>query len=258
MDESGERAPARAVLELELDLDHPVAGAHRVDRHADLHAETVRERQHVFERAAGQRALPGDRRAVRRPPVRLRIAQRAKPSASPKPPPTRLAKPPRRCRPRRRRPHRPAGPARAAESPRSPSQRTKTDLESGSACVAAEGSSAGAGASRSASRAARVKRRPCRTRAPLRTTRAPGASGDLGGGVARAVVGDPDGRAGKRAGERGERRRDALGLVVGADDDRVGARGSVGGAIYCPGPIVLARTASVPAETARMCGGSDD
>ena len=50
----------------------------------------------------------------------------------------------------------------------------------------------------------------------------------------RAVVGDPDRRAGKRAGERRERRGDALGLVVGGDDhDRRGARGSVGGAIYC-------------------------
>ncbi|MCW3019321.1 MAG: hypothetical protein JWN10_1629, partial [Solirubrobacterales bacterium] len=75
-------------------------------------------------------------------------------------------------------------------------------------------------------------------------------SGDLGGGVVRAVVGHPDGRAGKRAAERRERRGDALGLVVGGDNDRVGARGSVGGAIYCPGPIVLARTASVPAEAA--------
>ena len=132
MDEPGERAAARAVLEVELDLDDAVAGAHRVDRHADLHAEPVRERQHVFERGTLSARCPEIGARVRRPPVRVRIAQRAKPSASPKPPPTRLEKiatatsaSPRGDRVGER-------PSRAAESPRSPSHRTKTDLRPGS------------------------------------------------------------------------------------------------------------------------------
>jgi len=65
------------------------------------------------------------------------------------------------------------------------------------------------------------------------------AARDLGGGVGGAVVGDPDGRAWKRARERGERRADALRLVVSGDDeDRGRVRGSVGGAVYCASPIV--------------------
>jgi hypothetical protein len=75
-----------------------------------------------------------------------------------------------------------------------------------------------------------------------------GRGGDRRGGVAGAVVGEEDRRAGKRSGERRERGRDALGLVVRGDDDRRGAGGSVGGAIYCPGPIVVAWTVNVPAE----------
>jgi hypothetical protein len=75
-------------------------------------------------------------------------------------------------------------------------------------------------------------------RTPADDVRA-GAARDLGGGVGGAVVGDPDGRVWKRARERGERRADALRLVVGGDDDRgARVRGSVGGAVYCASPIV--------------------
>jgi hypothetical protein len=62
-------------------------------------------------------------------------------------------------------------------------------------------------------------------------------TGDLGGGIGGAIVGEPDGRAGKCAGERGERGGDALGLVARRyDDDDAG--GSVGDAIYCGAPVV--------------------
>ncbi len=59
MGEPGERAPGGAVGEVELDLDHAMPGAHGVDRHPDLHAEAVRERQHVAQRPLAQRPLPG-------------------------------------------------------------------------------------------------------------------------------------------------------------------------------------------------------
>jgi hypothetical protein len=66
-----------------------------------------------------------------------------------------------------------------------------------------------------------------------------GGPGDLCGGVAGAVVGDPDGRAGKRPRERCERGGDAIGLVVGGyEDDRGDVGGSVGDAIYCGAPVV--------------------
>jgi hypothetical protein len=69
-----------------------------------------------------------------------------------------------------------------------------------------------------------------------------GVARDRGGGVRGAVVGDPDRRAWKRAGERVERRGDALRLVVsGDDDDRGRAGGSVGDAVYCASPIVPGR-----------------
>jgi hypothetical protein len=67
MEEPAERATAGAVFEVELDLDDAMPRAHGVDRHCDLHAEAVRERQHVFERSAAQRALTGDRRACAQP-----------------------------------------------------------------------------------------------------------------------------------------------------------------------------------------------
>ena len=100
-------------------------------------------------------------------------------------------------------------------------------------------------------RGERAAPRPCRS-LRLRTTRAPAARGDLGGGVGRAVVGDPDRRAGKRAARarpasrrcarprRGRRRR----------RPRTG-RGSVGGADYCAGPRGRQRWRTA-------CGGSDD
>ena len=93
---------------------------------------------------------------------------------------------------------------------------------------------------RRASRAARVTAAPLPITCALRTTRAPAPRAICGGGVGGAVVGDPDGRARECAGERGERGGDAIGLVVGGheDDGRARLRGSVGGAIYCAGPVV--------------------
>ena len=66
-----------------------------------------------------------------------------------------------------------------------------------------------------------------------------GSERDLSGGVAGAVVGDPDRRTGKRAGERRERRGDAIGLVVRRHEDDCGGVGrSVGDAIYCGAPVM--------------------
>lgn len=53
---------AGAVGEIQLDLQHAMPCAYRVDGHRDLHAEAVSERQHVFECSPSQRALPGDGR----------------------------------------------------------------------------------------------------------------------------------------------------------------------------------------------------
>ena len=60
MGEAGERASAGAVGELELDLEHTMPSTDGVDRHPDLHAVAVRERQHVAQRLFAQRPLPGD------------------------------------------------------------------------------------------------------------------------------------------------------------------------------------------------------
>jgi hypothetical protein len=66
-----------------------------------------------------------------------------------------------------------------------------------------------------------------------------GRPGDLGGGIGRAVISDPDGRVGKRASERGERGGDAIGLVVSRyKHDSASVGESVGGAIYCGAPVV--------------------
>jgi hypothetical protein len=66
-----------------------------------------------------------------------------------------------------------------------------------------------------------------------------GSPRDRRGGIGGAVVGDPDGRAGKRARERGERGGDTIGLVVrDYEDDRGDGGGSVGDAIYCGAPVV--------------------
>src|ERR1700722_14662070 len=54
------RASAGAMGQLKLELAHLPAAAHSVDRHADLHARPVRERQHVGEYPGAQGALPGD------------------------------------------------------------------------------------------------------------------------------------------------------------------------------------------------------
>src|SRR3954454_15962437 len=44
--ETPQTPPCCAVFEVERDLGHAEAGARRVDRHPDLHAETWRERHH--------------------------------------------------------------------------------------------------------------------------------------------------------------------------------------------------------------------
>ena len=70
--------------EVELDLGDAMPGAHGVDRHPDLHAEAVRERQHVLEHAARNARCPEIGARSRRP-QRRRIAQRAKPTREAEP-----------------------------------------------------------------------------------------------------------------------------------------------------------------------------
>ena len=60
--EAGERAAAGAVGEVELVLAQAVAGAHRVDRHPDLHPVAAGEGQGRAQRVDPQRPLAGDRR----------------------------------------------------------------------------------------------------------------------------------------------------------------------------------------------------
>ena len=147
--EPGSVAPRGPVLEVELHLLEPQAGADRVHRHPDLHPEARRERQQA--REPSRRASRADPRSGRagRVPTSRRIAQRANPTASPKPPPCLRAKT------ATARSHRPdstasaSGPRRAAEAPRSPSQKTKTR-------------SAESGSSRRAPRRGRHRIVPCR------------------------------------------------------------------------------------------------
>jgi acetyl-CoA carboxylase biotin carboxyl carrier protein len=61
-------------------------------------------------------------------------------------------------------------------------------------------------------------RAPLADRTPAANDTGAGGDGDRSGVVGRAVVGDPDGRAGEGEGEAVERGADALALVAGGDD----------------------------------------
>ena len=61
VDEAGEVAARRAVLEVELDLADVEPGPQRVDRHPRLDAEAGRDREHLGARPSRERALPGER-----------------------------------------------------------------------------------------------------------------------------------------------------------------------------------------------------
>ena len=61
MDEAGEVAARRAVLEVDLDLADVEAGPKRVDRHPRLDAEAGSDREHLGARPRRERALPGER-----------------------------------------------------------------------------------------------------------------------------------------------------------------------------------------------------
>ena len=61
VDEAGDVATRRAVLEVELDLADVEAGPKRVDRHPRLDAEAGRDREHLGARPRRERALPGQR-----------------------------------------------------------------------------------------------------------------------------------------------------------------------------------------------------
>ena len=183
------RAAGRAVREVELDLHDAEARADGVDRHPDLHAVAARERQHVPERLAAERPLARDRRAQLRPSA-PRIAQRAKPSARPKPPPdASRERGDREVAPRRARPPRPAGRARA------PSR---------AEVAVAEHEIGGSGAGPRAQRPlARPRHRPALADVrSARTTLGPRRRAIRGGRVARAVVGDHHARAGNAPRER--------------------------------------------------------
>jgi hypothetical protein len=59
---AGDGAAGRTVLEVELVLAEAIAGADRVDRHPDLHAEAAGEGEGCLQRLDPQRPLAGDRR----------------------------------------------------------------------------------------------------------------------------------------------------------------------------------------------------
>src|SRR5450759_1910586 len=60
--ESAEGSARRAMVEIDLDLHHAPSGARGVDRHPDLHAEPVGEREHLLEHTRPQGPLSRDRR----------------------------------------------------------------------------------------------------------------------------------------------------------------------------------------------------
>ena len=61
VDEAAERAPGRPVLELELDLGQPIAGADGIDGHPDLHPVSGGEREHRAQDLGSHRPLARER-----------------------------------------------------------------------------------------------------------------------------------------------------------------------------------------------------
>ena len=126
--EPGERAPARAVGEIELDLHQRACPrADRVDGHPDLHPVAARERQHVAESSRGR--APAGRRSARACAGRSAGGSPSgrSPGRAPSPPPTRRAKTATaRSAVAARATASTSGPSSRAESPRSPSQSRNT------------------------------------------------------------------------------------------------------------------------------------
>ncbi len=208
--------------EVQLDLDDAVPGAHGVDRHPDLHAEAGSER--AARPPARARATPAARRSA---PLLAGRTAGGSPSARSRPP----AQPAPDTRSERR--HRQVGLRRAAPPRRArPARRRLTEItvaEDEDRLRAIRRRPWPPARARRASRAARVTAAPLPITRSLRTTRAPASRASSGGGVGRAVVGDPDRRAGESSGERVQRGPDRVGLVVGGDDDEdVRGHGSIG------------------------------
>ena len=151
----GELAPAveearaasragRTVLEVELDLLQPAAGAQPRRRSSPSPSRTRSANgSSALEQLAAQRALAGDRRVGSRARSGSRIAQRAKPTAMPKPPPSRRAKAAtaRSHSPRLDRVDQRRQPA-PADAPRSPSQ-SRTTVSARPAAIAARAGARG-------------------------------------------------------------------------------------------------------------------
>ncbi len=230
MGESGGRAVGRPMAEVELDLEHAMAGADGVDRHPDLHPEAVRERQHVPQDARAKGALPGDRRPCAQPaPATDRPAGESHGQAQP------AAYAPREHGHRDVRVSRAHRPRQLLQGARGRAEIAVTQDEHGLAVPVR----ADAAARRSAVRRlllhgvrAMPRRLPPERRSngqrggaaladhPLAANHhRAGPASDLGRRVGGAVVGHPQRRAGKGERERGQRLPDALGLVVYGDDD---------------------------------------
>ncbi len=208
--EAGERAPARAVREIELDL--LARDARRGRRRWSFRSpcRSRRQRQHVLERLLAERTLPGDRSARAQP-----AASRDRPAREAQREPEAAARPPakaataRSARPRATALASGAEPARPSR-PRSPSQSTNTS----SAPPAA-----------SADLGSAAFRPPRVTAPPLPTTRsraprsAPALACELGVASLEPSSATHSAAPGNAVRERRQRRRDPVGLVAGRDHD---------------------------------------
>ena len=194
----GARGPARTRA--------PVAGAHRVDRHPDLHPEAAartgaRRAQHL----GPHRPLARDRRR------RLEAAEApdrpaGEPEREPKPPPTRRAKA------ATARSHSPASTASTSGA-----RRAGRGAE---VAVAEEDQPRRRLGARAPPRRRRSRWRPCRAGAARLTTWAPAASAASAVPSSEASSATQIAASGKRLAQRRERRADPVGLVAGGDDHR--------------------------------------
>ena len=166
----------------------------------------ARERQHVPQGA------PRSGRAGRRSAPRAKAAAAADRPARERQARARSRRPRASRRPRRRsRPARRERRRRAARAAR-PTRRGRRRR------AGTRGSPSPAPARSSALRAASVIAWPLPMTLLAAHHRRAGRAGDLGRGVGRAVVGHEDARRREGRGERGQRRADAIGLVVRGDD----------------------------------------
>ena len=198
-----ERAAGRAVLEVELELGDPVAGADGVDRHPDLHPDS--RRRTGAPPAAPPPASPAGRRSAPRPRSRCGCGSPSARSAAR----SRSRRRPgggrrrRRGRTGRSRPRRPA--ARARRPRRRDRRRRRRTGASGAAPS-------------SAASAAAVMLAPLPCGRPRLMTRAPWASATSAVPSLGGVVGDPELDLREGRGEGVERRPDPIRLVAGGDD----------------------------------------